>query len=42
MSITETAAAIGKAIFDTMGASVRQVLFAPERVKTALDARGAG
>jgi len=41
-SITVTAAAIGNAIFDATGARVRQIPFTPERVKAALDTRGAG
>jgi CO/xanthine dehydrogenase Mo-binding subunit len=38
-SITVVAAAIGNAIFDATGARLREVPFAPERVKAALAAR---
>ena len=38
-SITVAAAAIGNAIFDATGARIRQLPFAPERVKAALDSR---
>ena len=39
-SITVVAAALGNAIFDATGARIRQIPFAPERVKAALAARG--
>jgi len=39
-AITLVAAAIGNAIFDATGARLRQVPFTPDRVKTALAARG--
>jgi CO/xanthine dehydrogenase Mo-binding subunit len=41
-AITLVASAVGNAIFDATGARIRQVPFTPERVKAALDARGAG
>ena len=41
-AITLVASAVGNAIFDSTGARIRQVPFTPERVKAALDARGAG
>ena len=40
-AITLVASAVGNAIFDATGARIRQVPFTPERVKAALDARGA-
>lgn len=39
-AITLAAAAIGNAIFDATGARIRQVPFAPDRVKAALSSRG--
>jgi CO/xanthine dehydrogenase Mo-binding subunit len=41
-AITLVASAVGNAIFDATGARIRQVPFTSERVKAALDARGAG
>jgi nicotinate dehydrogenase subunit B len=41
-AITLVASAVGNAIFDATGARIRQAPFTPERVKAALDARGAG
>jgi nicotinate dehydrogenase subunit B len=41
-AITLVASAVGNAIFDATGARIRQVPFTPERIKAALDARGAG
>jgi len=40
-AITLVAAAVGNAIFDATGARIRQVPFAAERIKAALEARGA-
>jgi CO/xanthine dehydrogenase Mo-binding subunit len=40
-SITVVAAAVANAIFDATGARVRHVPFTPQRVKAALDGRGA-
>jgi CO/xanthine dehydrogenase Mo-binding subunit len=39
-AITLAAAAIGNAIFDATGASIREVPFAPDRVRAALSSRG--
>jgi CO/xanthine dehydrogenase Mo-binding subunit len=39
-AVTVTAAAIANAIYDATGVRLRQVPFTPERVKTALGARG--
>jgi nicotinate dehydrogenase subunit B len=39
-AITVVAAAIGNAVFDATGARLRELPFTPERVKTALSARG--
>ncbi len=39
-AITLAAAAIGNAIFDATGVRIREVPFSPDRVKTALSARG--
>ncbi len=38
-AITVVAAAVGNAIFDATGARVREIPFAPDRIKTALAAR---
>ena len=40
-AITVVAAAIGNAVFDATGARLREVPFTPERVKAAMDRRGA-
>jgi nicotinate dehydrogenase subunit B len=39
-TVTVTAGAIGNAIFDAIGVRLRQIPFTPERVKSALAARG--